>query len=50
VVYAIEENTADQHVIRFQQDNRMTVLDRKVADAAHEEILQQYAIPGDRRL
>jgi hypothetical protein len=37
-------------VIRFQEGNRITVLDRRQADAAHEAILQQYAIPGDRRL
>jgi hypothetical protein len=47
---AIEGNTADQHVIRFQQGNRTTVLDRRRADAAHEEILRRYAIPRDRRL
>jgi S1-C subfamily serine protease len=47
---AIENNTAEQHVIRFQEGNRITVLDRRQADAAHEAILQQYAIPGDRRL
>ena len=47
---AFEGNKADQHVIRFEQGNRTTVLDRRKADAAHEEILQQYAIPKDRRL
>ncbi|MEN7972296.1 MAG: trypsin-like peptidase domain-containing protein [Verrucomicrobiota bacterium] len=47
---AFEKNKADQHVIRFEQGNRITVLDREKADAAHEEILQQYAIPKDRRL
>lgn len=47
---AFEENTADQHVIRYQQENRITVLDRKKADAAHQEILESYAIPKDRRL
>jgi S1-C subfamily serine protease len=47
---AIDQNQADQHVIRFEQGNRITVLDRKQADAAHEDILQKYAIPQDRRL
>ena len=50
LVAAFEENQADQHVIQFEQGNRITVLDRKKADAAHEEILRQYAIPKDRRL
>ena len=47
---AFEENTADQHVIQYQQGNRITVLDRKKADAAHPKILESYAIPKDRRL
>ncbi len=47
---AFEENTADQHVIRFQQGNCTTFLDRRKADAAHQEILDQYAIPKDRCL
>jgi S1-C subfamily serine protease len=46
---AFEGNREDQHVIQFEQGNRTTVLDRKKADAAHEEILRQYAIPKDRR-
>lgn len=47
---AFEENTADQHVIDYEQKNRITVIDRKKADAANPEILQRYAIPKDRRL
>jgi S1-C subfamily serine protease len=47
---AFEENTADQHVIRFQQGHCATFLDRRKADAAHQEILDQYAIPKDRCL
>ena len=47
---AIEQNQADQHVIRFEQGNRITILDRGQADAAHGEILRKYAIPEDRRL
>lgn len=47
---AFENNEADQHIIRFTHGNRSTFLDRKKADAAHEEILEKYAIPTDRRL
>ena len=47
---AFEENNEDQHVIRYQQGERITVLDRKKADAAHQEILDLYAIPKDRNL
>lgn len=47
---AFKNNTTDQHVIRYQQGNRITVLDREKADEAHQEILKQYAIPKDRRL
>lgn len=50
LVDAFEGNLADQHVIRFEQGNRITVLDRRAADAAHEEILRAYAIPKDRHL
>ncbi|MEI6892507.1 MAG: trypsin-like peptidase domain-containing protein [Pontiella sp.] len=47
---AFDRNTQDQHVIHFTHGNRSTFLDRKKADAAHQEILDQYAIPMDRRL
>ena len=47
---AFEENQDDYHVIRFEQVDGITVLDRKEADAAHEEILKKYAIPKDKRL
>ena len=50
LIQAFEHNTAAYHVIRFEYGNKTTVLDRKAADAAHEEILQAYAIPEDRRL
>lgn len=50
LIAAIEGNTEDHHVIRFEQGNHYTILDRKQADAAHAEILQKYAIPKDRRL
>ncbi len=50
VIEAIESNTADQHIIQFRYGERMTALDRKKADAANAEILEQYAIPKDRQL
>ncbi len=50
LIPAFEDNEADQHLIRFKYGNRTTVLDREKANAAHKEILRQYAIPKDRRL
>ena len=50
LIKAFENNTNDQHVIRFKYNQTVTVLDRKKADAANQEILNQYAIPKDRRL
>ncbi len=47
---ALETGTSPQQVIRFKYGNLITVLDRKKADAAHPEILKQYAIPKDRNL
>lgn len=50
VVDAIESNTDQQHILRFQYGNRLMALDRVAADKAHKEILTQYAIPKDRNL
>lgn len=50
VVQALEGNTAKHHVIEFAYLDRVGVLDRAAAEAAHPEILQQYAVPKDRRL
>jgi len=50
LVDAFEGNTARHHMIQFKYDNRTTVLDREKSDAAHAQILSQYAIPKDRRL
>ncbi len=50
LVQAFEGNQDEFHVIRFEQVDGITVLDRKKADVAHEDILKQYAIPKDRRL
>jgi S1-C subfamily serine protease len=47
---AIKQNRDDFHVIRFEEVNGITVLNRQEADAAHEEILKKYAIPRDQRL
>lgn len=47
---AFENNTKPYHTIRYAYGNRITVLDRQKADAAHEEILHKYAIPKDRNL
>jgi S1-C subfamily serine protease len=38
------------HRIEFEGDGGIEALDRAKADAAHPEILKQYAIPSDRRL
>lgn len=50
VAKAIEGNQAEHHVIEFAYLDRVGVLDRKEADAAHPLILEQYAVPKDRRL
>ena len=47
---AFESGTDPQQVIRFKYGNKITVLDRQKADAAHPEILKQYGIPKDRNL
>ena len=47
---AFESCTGPHQVIRFKYGNRITVLDRQKADAAHPEILRQYSIPKDRNL
>jgi len=47
---AIEQNRDEFHVIRFEEVNGITVLNREKSDAAHAEILEKYAISKDRRL
>lgn len=47
---AFENNQAEFHVIEYETINRITVLNREKANAAHQEILDMYAIPKDRRL
>ncbi len=47
---AFESGTEPQQVIRFKYGNKITVLDRQKANAAHPKILKQYGIPKDRNL
>jgi len=50
LVAALEGATGPYQVFEFAHVDRVTVLDRAAADAAHQEILQQYAVFQDRRL
>jgi hypothetical protein len=50
VVAAFAANGDRFHRIEFEGDGGIEALDREAADAAHPEILKQYAIPHDRKL
>jgi hypothetical protein len=50
VVAALGENRGRFHTIELEGDAGIEALDREKAEAAHPEILKQYAIPYDRRL
>ena len=50
VIAAIESNEAAYHEFEFEYFGRFGVMDREAADAAHEEVLERYAVPQDRRL
>ncbi|HXK11234.1 MAG TPA: trypsin-like peptidase domain-containing protein [Vicinamibacteria bacterium] len=50
VVAAFGANRERFHRIEFERDGGIEALDREKAEAAHPEILRQYAIPHDRRL
>jgi S1-C subfamily serine protease len=50
VVAAFGGNGERFHRIEFEGEGGREALDRAAADAAHPEILKQYAIPHDRRL
>jgi S1-C subfamily serine protease len=50
VVAAFEGNGGRFHTIELEGDGGKEALDRERAEAAHPEILKQYAIPLDRRL
>ena len=50
MVEAFGANGERFHRIEFEGDGGIEALDRERAEAAHPEILKQYAIPHDRRL
>jgi S1-C subfamily serine protease len=50
VTKAFAENKERFHTIELEGDGGIEALDRARAEAAHPEILRQYAIPSDRRL
>jgi S1-C subfamily serine protease len=50
VVEAFGSNHDRFHRVEFQGDGGIEALDREKAEAAHPEILRQYAIPRDRKL
>jgi S1-C subfamily serine protease len=50
VVEAFGSNRERFHRIDFEGDGGLEALDRERAEAAHPEILRQYAIPHDRKL
>jgi S1-C subfamily serine protease len=50
LIVSIETNTDQFHVIEFGYQGRFVVLDRAAADLANTDILEQYAVPKDRRL
>jgi hypothetical protein len=49
VSQAFATNTGRFHTIEFQGDGGIEALERAKAEAAHPEILRQYAIPHDSR-
>jgi len=49
VSQAFAANTSRFHTIDFEGDGGIEALERAKAEAAHPEILRQYAIPHDRR-
>jgi hypothetical protein len=50
VVSAFEGNEGRFHRLDFERASGIEVLDREKAEAAHPEILKQYAIRRDRSL
>jgi hypothetical protein len=50
VTKAFADNKERFHTIELEGDGGIEALDRARAEAAHPEILRQYAIPSDRRL
>ena len=50
LIAAFEAQEGPYHVMEFGYYGRMGVLDRAVAEEAHQDILDVYGIPQDRRL
>ena len=50
VLAAFGSNHERFHRIEFEGDGGIEALDREQAEAAHPQILRQYAIPHDRKL
>jgi hypothetical protein len=50
VVEAFGSNHERFHRLEFERDGGIEALERERAEAAHPEILKQYAIPHDRKL
>jgi hypothetical protein len=50
LIAAIESHEGRFQVLEFGYYGRMGVLERDVAEGAHQEILDLYGIPKDRRL
>jgi hypothetical protein len=50
VVKALSTSPGRFHRLEFEGNAGIEALDREKADAAHSEILRQYAIPRDRNL
>ena len=50
VIAAFDEGTEQFHLIEFGYHGRFGVLEREAAEQAHEEVLELYGVPKDRRL
>ena len=50
LVEAVESNQEEFHLFEFAYFNRFGVMRREEADRAHQEILDRYGVPRDRRL
>jgi hypothetical protein len=46
---AFAKNSGRHHVLEFMHAEAVAVLDRAAADAAHPQILRDYAVPKDSR-
>lgn len=50
LVETLENHSGDYHFIEFAHHRRVAVLDRREAEATHQEILELYGIKEDRNL